>query len=53
MREQGKRFKPQEMVGDLTKDQCEFTSDLNYIALNSRLNKKKMKEAKLQESESL
>ena len=36
------KFKPKIMVGDLRKPICEFTSDLNFMAHNTRLIKKRM-----------
>ena len=46
-------FKPKVMVGDLRKPQCEFTSDLNFLAHQTRLMQRKMAEERTVESDSL
>jgi len=47
------KFKPMVMVGDISKPNCEFTSDLNFMAHNTRLIKKMMAKDGGQESASL
>ena len=48
-----KRYKPKVMVGDLRKENCEFTSDLVSLAHNTRLVKKSKETGDCQPSLSL